>query len=159
MVTENAIPFTAEGLGELAAELKRLKEKERPQIIQDIAEARAHGDLSENAEYHAAREKQGFVEARINELESSLSRATVVDTAAQSADVVRFGAYVKLIDQETDEERLVRIVGDLEADIAQNKISLGSPLARALMGKQVDDLVQLVVPAGEKEYLITGIRY
>lgn len=157
--TENSIPFTAEGLAELTAELKQLKEVERPQVIADIAEARAHGDLSENAEYHAAREKQGFIEARIKELESGLSRASVVDTEAQDANIVRFGAFVTFSNEESGETKTLRIVGDLEANIEKNRISLSSPLARAFLGKEVGDLVEVSAPRGVQEYVITEISY
>ena len=158
-MVENSIPFTSEGLSELTAELKQLKEVERPQVIADIAEARAHGDLSENAEYHAAREKQGFIEARIKELESGLSRASVVDVAVQDANIVRFGAYVTFSNEESGEIKTLRIVGDLEANLEKNRISLSSPLARAFLGKEVGDLVEVKVPKGIQEYVITEINY
>lgn len=159
VMVENSIPFTSEGLSELTAELKQLKEVERPQVIADIAEARAHGDLSENAEYHAAREKQGFIEARIKELESGLSRASVVDVAVQDANIVRFGAYVTFSNEESGEIKTLRIVGDLEANLEKNRISLSSPLARAFLGKEVGDLVEVKVPKGIQEYVITEINY
>ena len=157
-MSEQMIPFTQEGLDELQAELKQLREVERPKVIADIAEARAHGDLSENAEYHAAREKQGFIEGRILELEGSLSRATVIDSKDQKTDIVRFGAFVTIID-ENDTSKTVRIVGDLEADISKNRISLSSPLARAMLGKAVDDIVEVSAPKGIMEYTITKIHY
>ena len=156
---KNSIPFTAEGLSELTAELKQLREVDRPKVIADIAEARAHGDLSENAEYHAAREKQGFIEARIKELEAGLSRASVIDPSAQEANLVRFGAYVTFSNEESGEVKTLRIVGDLEADIKRDRISLSSPLARAFLGKEVGDLVEVRVPKGIQEYVITEISY
>lgn len=159
MAQDEGIPITPEGFENLTLELKNLKDKERPAIIEAIADARAHGDLKENAEYHAAREKQGFIEARIKELESSLSRAKVIDFRGQTVDQVRLGAYVTIADEETGEEKSIRIVGDLEADIEQNRISLSSPLARALLGKKVDDLVEVQAPKGSREYSILEIRY
>ena len=153
------IPLTREGHSALVKELEHLKSVDRPQIIQAIAEARSHGDLKENAEYHAAREKQGMLEARIADLEDKLSRAEIIEMTDLAADTVRFGAWVNLQDEETGEEKRYRIVGDLEADITQNKLSISSPMARALLGKKVDDLVALKVPKGSKEYVILGIHY
>jgi len=158
-MSDDTIPITPEGYEKLTAELKNLKEVERPKVIQDIAEARAHGDLKENAEYHAARDKQGFVEARIKELDGSLSRAKIIDFRGQDIDQVRIGAYVTVIDEESGEEKKFRIVGDLEADIESNKLSLSSPIARALMGKSVDDVVEVKVPKGVVEYLISEVKY
>ena len=154
-----SIPLTKEGYEQLQIELQRLKSEERPQVIQDIADARAHGDLSENAEYAAAREKQGIVEARIAELEDKLSRATIVDFSTQIADTVRFGAYVKVVEEETGEQKTFRIVGDLEADITKHQISLSSPIAKALLGKKVDDIVEVLAPKGVVEYTVTEIKY
>ncbi len=158
-MTTEQIPLTPEGYSRLKEELTKLRSVERPKVISDIAEARAHGDLKENAEYHAAKEKQGLVEARIAELEDKLSRANVIDFAGDTVDQVRFGARVTICDEETGEEKSYRIVGDLEADIASGKISLSSPIARALLGKRIDDLVSIRVPAGEKEYAIKGVSY
>ena len=158
-MSEEHIAFTQQGYDELKAELKNLKEVERPEVIAAIAEARAHGDLKENAEYHAAREKQGFVEGRIQDLEGQLSRAKIIDFSDQEPDRVRFGSFVTVQDEESGEEKTYRIVGDLEADIKRNRISMGSPIAKALMGKQSDDLVEVKVPKGVVEYVITEISY
>ena len=153
------IPFTREGLTELQGELSSLKEVERPKVINEIAEARAHGDLKENAEYHAAREKQGFIEARIAELEDKLSRAQIVDHSGADDSRIRFGAWVTLENEETGESKRYRIVGELEADINRNKLSLNSPIARALLGKTEDDLVEIRAPKGIQEYLISKVEY
>lgn len=153
------IPLTVDGHKSLQRELERLKNVDRHEIIAAIAEARSHGDLKENAEYHAAREKQGIIEARIAELEDKLSRSQVITLAEQSPDSVRFGAWVNLQDEETGEERQYRIVGDLEADIEQSKLSISSPMARALLGKKCDDVVMLKLPKGKKEFVILGIEY
>lgn len=158
-MSEETIPFTPEGFDELTAELKRLKDTERPKVIEDIAVARSHGDLRENAEYHAAREKQSFIEGRILELEGSLSRAKVIDFRGQDIDQVRIGAYITIVDEESGDKRAYRIVGDLEADITKNKISMSSPIAKALLGKKRQELVEIKVPKGRVEYLITEIRY
>ena len=153
------IPLTKEGYDVLKEELRHLRHDERPKVIADIAEARAHGDLSENAEYHAAREKQGFIEARIADLEDKLGRAQIIDFANQQADTVRFGAYVTVSDSETGEEKTFRIVGDLEADISKNKISLSSPIAKALLGRRVDDVIEVRAPKGSIEYTIRSVSY
>src|SRR6187200_3047775 len=131
----NRIPMTPEGHSRLAVELKRLKTIERPAVIKAIAAARDHGDLSENAEYHAARERQGFIEGRVMELEDKIARAEVIDVSKLSGSVVKFGATVTLADEETDEEQTFQIVGEDEADISQGRLSVTSPLARALIGK------------------------
>ena len=128
-------------------------------MIQDIAEARAHGDLSENAEYHAAKEKQSFIEGRIQELEGVLGRADVIDTSKFTNDVVRFGAFVTVVDEETDEEATYQIVGEYEGDMENKKISLTSPLAKTLIGKGEGDSVSVKTPKGEKDYEILGIKY
>lgn len=159
MADEESIPFTPEGYEELSQELKKLKDVERPAVIEAIAEARAHGDLRENAEYHAAKEKQGFIEARIKELEGNLTRAKVIDFRGSNHDQVRLGAYVTVSDEETGEVKTLRVVGALEADISKNKISLSSPIAKALLGKRIDDIVEVRVPKGTVEYLITDISY
>lgn len=158
MTVEN-IPFTPEGYKELQKELDNLKKIQRHKIIEAIAEARAHGDLKENAEYHAAREKQSFIEGRISLLEDKLSRAQVVNNENLNTSTVRFGALVTLLDEDTDTEKKYRIVGDLEADISKNKISLSSPIAKAILGKNVDDEVAIRVPKGVKEYLIIKVEY
>lgn len=153
------VPMTLQGHQRLEAELKHLKSVERPAVIQAIAEARAHGDLSENAEYHAAKEKQGFIESRVMELESALSRAEIIDTSKMSGDVVRFGALVQLADVDTDEECEYQIVGVDEADIDYGRISITSPIARALLGKSAGDSVEVQTPRGEKGYEIIGVRW
>lgn len=153
------IPLTQEGYAALQQELEHLKQVERPKVISEIADARAHGDLKENAEYHAAREKQGFVEARIADLEDKLVRVKVITNDNAKADVIRFGAYVTVSDEMSGDSKTYRIVGDLEADISRNKISLSSPIGRALIGKKVDDLVTVAAPKGKIEYLVTHISY
>jgi transcription elongation factor GreA len=153
-------PLTLEGAKRLREELDRLKSVERPRIIEAIAEARAHGDLKENAEYHAAREQQGFTEGRIKELESVLSNAELIDITKLSAgSKVVFGATVTLADVETDEEKTYQIVGDLESDIKQGRVSISSPLARALIGKHEGDTVVMQAPGGEREYELVEVRY
>ena len=153
-------PMTAEGLAKLEEELKQLKAAERPAIIRAIAEARAHGDLSENAEYHAAREKQSFIEGRIAELEAKLSNAQVIDPKSVNADGrVVFGATVDLEDQDSSEQVTYQIVGDDEADIKEGKISVSSPLARALIGKYAGDVVEFQAPGGTREYEVLDVRY
>lgn len=153
------IPMTKEGFEELKEELRRLKSEERPAIIQAIAEARALGDLSENAEYHAAKERQSFIEARIADLEDKLGRTQIIGQADGATDQIRFGAWVTLVSDETGETRKYRVVGDLEADINKHKISISSPIGRALMGKRVDDVVEIQAPRGVVEYSVTEIRY
>ncbi len=153
------VPMTPAGHAQLDAELKELKSVERPGIVREIEEARAHGDLSENAEYHAAKEKQGLIEGRISLLEDRLARAQVIDPRGQSPDAVRFGATVVLTDVETDEEVRYTIVGDDEADASSGRISLSSPVARALIGRGVDDEVRVAVPRGTREFEIVEIRY
>ncbi|SEL05508.1 transcription elongation factor GreA [Pseudoxanthomonas sp. GM95] len=153
-------PITKQGAARLRDELDHLKSVKRPQVIADIAEARAHGDLKENAEYHAAREQQGFIEGRINQLEAELSTAEVIDVAALNAGSrVVFGATVVLADVDTDEEKKYQIVGDLEADIKQSLIAISSPIARALIGKNEGDSVVIQAPAGEHEYEIVSVSY
>ncbi|MEM9277889.1 MAG: transcription elongation factor GreA [Pseudomonadota bacterium] len=153
------IPMTGEGHAALDAELKNLKSVERPAIIQAIAEARAHGDLSENAEYHAAKEQQSHNEGRVTELEDMLSRAEVIDVTKLSGDTVKFGATVELADEDTDEESTYQIVGDQEADVKEGKISISSPIARALIGKSEGDSVEVVAPGGAKSYEILSIKF
>lgn len=154
------IPLTAKGAEKLRAELQRLKHEERPRIIQAIAEAREHGDLKENAEYHAAREQQGFVEGRIQELESKLANAQIIDpTTIQAAPKVVFGATVVLEDTDTQEEVTYQVVGDDEADIKQGLISVSSPIARALIGREEGDEAVVQAPSGEHVYEIVEVRY
>jgi transcription elongation factor GreA len=153
------VPLTLRGVEQLRDELKRLRSVERPAIVKAIAEARAHGDISENAEYHAAKEQQGMNEARVAELEDRLSRAEVIDVSRLSGDTVTFGATVRLIDEDTDGEVTYRIVGEYEADLRQGKISITSPIARALIGKVVGDSVEVSTPGGGKSYEIVGIAY
>jgi transcription elongation factor GreA len=152
------IPMTRRGYQALERELGDLKSKERPAIIRAIAEAREHGDLSENAEYHAAREKQGFIEGRIKELEGLLSRAEQFDPSKLSGSV-KFGATVVLIDEDTEEERTYQIVGEAEADIERGLLNIRSPLARALIGKDEGDSVDVTTPGGLRSYEIIAIRY
>ncbi|WP_071797631.1 transcription elongation factor GreA [Natronohydrobacter thiooxidans] len=152
------LPLTRAGQHMLDTELKKLKSEERPAIIRAIAEAREHGDLSENAEYHAAREKQSFIEGRIKELESILSRAEVIDPAKLSG-AVKFGATVTLVDEDTEEERKFQIVGEPEADLEKGLLNLKSPLARALIGKDEGDSVEVQTPGGARSYEILSIRY
>jgi transcription elongation factor GreA len=152
------IPMTRVGHAALDRELKALKTSERPAVIKAIAEAREHGDLSENAEYHAARERQSFIEGRIMELESILARADVIDTARLSG-AVKFGATVTLVDEDTEEERTYQIVGEAEADIEKGLLNIKSPLARALIGKNEGDSVEVRTPGGERSYEIVSVRY
>ena len=153
-------PITAKGALRLRAELEELKSVKRPAVINAIAEARAHGDLKENAEYHAAREQQGFIEGRIKHLEGELSHAQVIDVATLAAgDKVVFGATVQLADADTGEERTYQIVGDLEADIKQGLIAISSPVARALIGKHEGDTITIEAPAGTREYEIVSVKY
>ncbi|MFV9473881.1 transcription elongation factor GreA [Advenella sp. RU8] len=155
-----AIPLTARGAKRLEEELHRLKTIERPNVIEAISEARAQGDLSENAEYDAARERQGFIEGRIKELEGTLANAHIIDPAALEVDDrIVFGATVTIEDLDSSETVTYQIVGDLEADIRQNLISVSSPVARALIGKSEGDVVMVNVPAGEKEFEIIEIEY
>lgn len=153
-------PLTKRGVERLRGELERLKSVERPRIVQAIAEARAHGDLKENAEYHAAREQQGFVEGRINELEAALSFAEVIDVSQLNAGTrIVFGAKVDLMELHNSNEVTYQIVGELEADIKQGLISVTSPIARALVGKSEGDTVEVVAAAGRREYEIVAVRY
>lgn len=152
------IPLTRVGHTTLNAELKKLKSEERPAVIRAIAEAREHGDLSENAEYHAAREKQSFIEGRVKELEGILSLADVIDPASLSG-TIKFGATVQIVDEDTDEEKTYQIVGEPEADIENGKLNLKSPLARALIGKDEGDSVEVRTPGGEKSYEILKIDF
>jgi len=152
------IAITATGFNRLDAELKELKMVERPAVITAIAEAREHGDLSENAEYHAAREKQGFIEARIKDLEAIISRADVIEPSKLSG-TIKFGATVTLIDEDTDKEKTYQIVGEPESDIEAGRLNVKSPIARALIGKEEGDSVEVKTPGGEKYYEIVTIQY
>lgn len=152
-------PLTKSGFEQLEFELKKRKGEERPNIIAEIAEARAKGDLSENAEYSAAKEKQAFNEGRIQELEAVISRAQVIDPSTMNGDVVRFGATVLVANTDTDEESEYQIVGDYEADIEKHKISLSSPLAKALIGKEIGDVAEYLAPNGKKSYEILEVKW
>ena len=151
--------MTSEGYGRLQEEIKRLKTIERPAIIRAIAEARTHGDLSENAEYHAARERQSFIEGRLADLEDRVARAEVIDTSKLSGSVIKFGATVTLADEETDEEQTFRIVGEDEADVKGGRLSVTSPLARALIGKGKGDSVEVSTPRGAKSYEVVTVAF
>jgi transcription elongation factor GreA len=153
------VPMTQAGYTSLETEVKRLKSVERPRIIKAIEEARAHGDLSENAEYHAARERQSFIEGRIAELESIVPSVEVIDTSKMSGDQVRFGAHVTVVDEETEDEKTYRIVGAFEADMKAGTISISSPLAKALIGKKVGDSVEVPAPGGSRVYEIAAVRF
>lgn len=153
-------PITAKGAQKLRAELENLKSVQRPAVIAAIAEARAHGDLKENAEYAAAREQQGFIEGRIKQLEGELSHAEIIDvTRLNAGSRVVFGATVELADVDTDEQKTYQIVGDLEADIKQGLIAISSPVARALIGKNEGDAITIEAPGGTREYEIIAVRY
>jgi transcription elongation factor GreA len=153
------VPMTAEGHVAMMVEVKHLKSVERPRIIKAIEEARAHGDLSENAEYHAAKEQQAWNEARVAELEDKLSRAEVIDISKLGGDTVKFGAKVTLVDEDTDEEAMYQIVGEFEADVKKGKISISSPIARALITKREGDSVEVMTPGGGKSYEILKVAY
>jgi len=153
------IPMTVAGHARLEEELKNLKSVERPAIIEAIAEARSHGDLSENAEYHAAREKQSFIEGRLADLEATLSRAEVFDTSKMSGDTVKFGATVTVVDEETEEKHTYQIVGEYESDYDKGRLALTAPLSRAIIGKHVGDSVEVKTPKGVKAYEILKIEY
>ncbi|NQU72570.1 MAG: transcription elongation factor GreA [Rhodospirillales bacterium] len=153
------VPMTLEGFSNLEIELKRLKTVERPEIIKAIATAREHGDLSENAEYHAARERQGFVEGRVGDIEDMMRRAEVIDVSKLSGKIIKFGATVKVADEDTDEETNYHLVGEHEADISQGRLSITSPLSRALIGKTVGDSVEVMSPGGTHSYEVLAVRY
>ncbi|WP_208352383.1 transcription elongation factor GreA [Pseudaestuariivita rosea] len=152
------IPLTRAGHTRLDEELKRLKTVERPAVIKAIAEAREHGDLSENAEYHAAREKQSFIEGRVKELESILGRADVIDPSKMSGPI-KFGATVTLVDEDTEEEKTYQIVGEPEADIEKGLLNIKSPLARALIGKDEGDSIEVRTPGGDRAYEVVSVAY
>ncbi|WP_299815009.1 transcription elongation factor GreA [uncultured Roseibium sp.] len=153
------VPMTSAGYKMLQDELKQRTSVERPRIVDAISEARAHGDLSENAEYHAAKEAQSHNEGRIAELEDKLSRAEVIDVTKLSGDIVKFGATVFLIDEDTEEKKHYMIVGDVESDVKQNKVSISSPIARALIGKSVGDSVEVSAPGGSHSYEIVEVKF
>ncbi|PTX05219.1 MULTISPECIES: transcription elongation factor GreA [Pararhodobacter] len=152
------IPMTRRGFDALDAELRELKSVERPAVIRAIAEAREHGDLSENAEYHAAREKQSFIEGRIKEVEGLIGRAEVIDPSKLSG-AIKFGATITIVDEDTDEQRTYQIVGEAEADIENNLLNIKSPLARALIGKEPGDSVEVRTPGGERSYEVLSVEY
>jgi transcription elongation factor GreA len=153
------VPMTAEGYQALDEELKRLKSVERPAVIAAIGEARQHGDLSENAEYHAAKDRQGWIEGQIAEIEDRMARAQVIDVTKLSGKQVKFGATVSLIDEDTEEEARYQIVGEHEADVRSGKISIASPIARAMIGKESGDVVEVNTPGGVKAYEITKVEW
>ena len=153
------VPMTRTGFTRLEIELKRLKGVERPAVIKALEEARAHGDLSENAEYHAAKERQAFIESRVAELDSKVSRAQIIDTSNISGKTVKFGATVTVVDEDDDSEMNFQIVGEDEADIKEKRLSVNSPLARALIGKQVGDEVEVATPSGGKFYELLKVQY
>ena len=158
-MTMERVPMTIEGFRTLEAELQRLKSEERPRIIQAISEARAHGDLSENAEYHAAKEQQGLNEARVADIEDRISRADVIDTSKLSGTTIKFGATVTLVDEDTDEKVKYKIVGDAEASVRDGKISISSPIARALIGKSKNDTAEVTTPKGARSYQVLKIEW
>ena len=151
--------MTAEGYRALDEELKRLKTVERPNVIGQISEARSHGDLSENAEYHAAKERQGWIEGRIAEIEDRISRAQVIDVSKLSGKQVKFGATVTVVDEDTEDEARYKIVGEHEADVKSGRLSLTSPLSRAMIGKEPGDVVEVITPAGVKSYEILKVEW
>lgn len=153
------IPMTADGFQRLEEELRHLKQTERPAVIRQIAEAREHGDLSENAEYHAARERQSFIEGRVAELEDKISRAEVIDVSKLSGKQIKFGATITVVDEDTDEKNSYQIVGPDEADIREKRLSITSPLARAVIGKKVGDTVEVTTPNGSKSYEIVKVAF
>jgi transcription elongation factor GreA len=153
------IPMTLEGYRALETELKTLKSEERPAVIAAIAEARSHGDLSENAEYHAAKERQSFIEGRVAELEDKIARADVIDTSKLRGDTVKFGATVTVQDEDTEESFVYKIVGEDEADVSDGKISISSPIARALIGKEEGDSAEVAAPGGAKSFEVIAIEW
>ena len=155
----NTVPMSADGLARLEEELKHLKSVARPEVIRAIADAREHGDLSENAEYHAARERQSFIEGRVAELEDKIARAKVIDVSKLSGDTVKFGATVTIVDEDSEEELTYRLVGEMESDVKQGLLAVTSPLARALIGKQVGDFVEVTTPKGAKEFEVLKVQF
>ena len=152
-------PMTASGYHRLEEELRRLRNEERPAVIAAISEARGHGDLSENAEYHAAKERQGWIEGQIRDLEDRFSRAQVIDVSKLSGKSIVFGATVTVVDEETEQRKKLQIVGDFEADVKSGKISISSPLARAMIGKGKGDTVEVAAPGGARSYEITKVEF
>jgi len=155
----NKIPMTAEGYARLEEELQYLRQTARPQVIEAIAEAREHGDLSENAEYHAARDRQSFIEGRVAEIQDTMARAEVIDVSKLSGDTVKFGATVTLADEDTDEETTYQIVGEVEAEVKNGKIAVTSPIARGIIGKKVGDSVEIQTPKGQKFFEVVAVEY
>tara|TARA_B100000886_G_scaffold68631_1_gene43317 strand:+ start:64 stop:537 length:474 start_codon:yes stop_codon:yes gene_type:complete len=155
----NKIPMTAEGYSKLKDELKKLTSEDRPHIISEIADARSHGDLSENAEYQYAKEQQSLIEGRITDLESSISRAEIIDVKSITGDEIKFGATIEIEDEETQKKQKYQIVGDYESDIENGKLSISSPLARGLIGKSKNDSVEISSPKGQKSYTILSVKY
>lgn len=153
------IPMTVQGFQALETELKTLKTEERPAIIAAIAEARSHGDLSENAEYHAAKEKQSFIEGRVAELEDKIARSDVIDTARLKGDTIKFGATVEVVDEDTGDSFTYKIVGDDEANVEEGKISISSPISRAMIGKEEGDSAEVAAPGGAKSFEIVSINW
>jgi transcription elongation factor GreA len=153
------VPMTGEGYHALDDELKRLKQQERPAVIAAIAEARQHGDLSENAEYHAAKDRQGWIEGRIAEIEDKIARAQIIDVSKLSGAQVKFGATVSVVDEDTEEKARYQIVGEHEADVRSGKISIASPIARAMIGKETGDVVEVNTPGGVKAYEIVKVEW
>ncbi|HEY1929798.1 MAG TPA: transcription elongation factor GreA [Caulobacteraceae bacterium] len=153
------VPMTAEGFQSLDSELRRLKTQERPAVTSAISEARQHGDLSENAEYHAAKERQGWIESRIAEIEDRMARAQIIDVSKLSGTQVKFGATVSVVDEDTEEEARYQIVGEHEADVRAGKISIASPIARAMIGKETGDVVEVNTPGGVKAYEILKVEW
>ena len=153
------LPITKQGLTQMEEELKQLKSVARPEVIRAIAQAREHGDLSENAEYHAARERQSFIEGRLAELEDKIARSEVIDVATLSGKTVKFGATVTIVDEDTDEELTYQLVGEVEADVKAGRLAINSPLARALIGKSVGDSVDVMTPKGDKMYEILKVKF
>jgi transcription elongation factor GreA len=158
-MTMEKVPMTLDGHARMMEEIKHLKTVERPRIIRLIEEARAHGDLSENAEYHAAKEQQGWTEARVSELEDKISRAELIDISKLSGDTVKFGAKVTLVDEDSEDESSYQIVGEFEADVKKGKISISSPIARAIIGKKKGDSVEVNTPGGGKSYEILKVKW
>ncbi len=155
----NKVPMTGGGFATLKEELRWRQQEERPRIIEAISEARSHGDLSENAEYHAAKEAQSLNEGRVNELEDLIARAEVIDVSKLSGDKVKFGATVMLVDEDTEEQKTYQIVGDQEADVKSGRVSISSPIARALIGKEVGDAVEVNAPGGARGYEIVEVQF
>lgn len=155
----NKVPMTAKGFDTLKEELRWRQQEERPRIIEAISEARSHGDLSENAEYHAAKEQQSLNEGRVNELEDYIARAEVIDVSKLSGEKVKFGATVVLVDEDTEEEKTYQIVGDQEADVKSGRISISSPIARALIGKEVGETIEVNAPGGARGYEVLKVQY